>query len=172
MFKVGDTVIYGVNGTCEIVEISEFNFTGTETPYYVLRPKGDKGSVIYVPIDNKDLTSKMKYTLDEDEIRELIESVADMEPLWVDNALTRKQHYRDIVANGDRRELICLVKTLYHHEKKVKAKGGKLNMTDEQYYRTAIKMLCDEFSDVLKISNEMLIPILTGEKELPPKAIA
>ncbi|NLN23186.1 MAG: CarD family transcriptional regulator [Clostridiales bacterium] len=172
MFKVGDTVVYGTNGTCEIVEISEFDFTGEKTLYYVLRPKGDKSSLIYVPTDNKDLTSKMKYTLDEDEIRKLIESVADFEPLWVDNAIARKQRCRDIVASGDRRELICMVKNLYHREKQMKAKGGKLNMTDEQYYRTAIKMLCDEFSDVLKISHEKLIPILTGEKELPPKASA
>ena len=67
------------------------------------------------------------------EIRKLIESVADFEPLWVDNAIARKQRCRDIVASGDRRELICMVKNLYHREKQMKAKGGK-----SQYDRRAI----------------------------------
>ncbi|MBR2714935.1 MAG: CarD family transcriptional regulator, partial [Ruminococcus sp.] len=60
MFAVGDTVIYGSVGVCKISDITENKLTGVVRKYYVLKQIDSYESVIYVPVDNEKLTSRMR----------------------------------------------------------------------------------------------------------------
>ena len=50
-YKIGDFVLYGYSGACEIVEIGPLSFGGNNRDYYSLKPVYDERDTIYVPVD-------------------------------------------------------------------------------------------------------------------------
>jgi hypothetical protein len=49
LFGINDTVVYGTEGICVIVDITEKIFDSNTQQYYVLRPVYNKSSLIMVP---------------------------------------------------------------------------------------------------------------------------
>lgn len=62
MYSKGDIVVYGMNGICEIGEVSTLDINGVakEKEYYTLYPRSNDGK-IYFPVDSA--TSKMRNIL-------------------------------------------------------------------------------------------------------------
>lgn len=60
MFEIGEYIIYGSTGVCEIVDITTMNIEGIpkDKEYYILHPFGKKGSKIYTPVDNEKTTMR------------------------------------------------------------------------------------------------------------------
>ena len=55
MYQVNDTIIYGMNGICKIVDITSKSFSGKKSEYYILKPMNSQASTIYVPVKNETL---------------------------------------------------------------------------------------------------------------------
>ena len=53
MFQVNDTIMYGTQGICKIVEITQKDFLGTKKEYYVLKPMSDSGATLFAPVNNE-----------------------------------------------------------------------------------------------------------------------
>ena len=53
-YSIGDHVMYGMSGACEIVEIGTLEFAGPEKVYYSLKPVYDERDTIYVPVAKED----------------------------------------------------------------------------------------------------------------------
>ena len=66
MYKVNDTIMYGTQGICRIVEIAEKDFMGTKKEYYVLKPIGDASATLYAPVNNAKKETKMRRILSEE----------------------------------------------------------------------------------------------------------
>ena len=88
----------------------------------------------------------MRRVLSEEEIYELIKTMPDKESSWIDNKNERSNHFRSILASGDRVEIIKLIKTIYQHKEELRTTGKKLHTTDEQFFREAEKVIYDEFA--------------------------
>jgi CarD family transcriptional regulator len=153
-------VLYGVQGLCRIAEISERDFTGKRTEYYVLKPVYDEKATIFIPVQNEALIQKMRRILSSDEIYDLIRNMPAEETIWIENENARRERYKQILSGGDRAELIQLIKTLYQRQQSQKAKGKKLHVTDDRFMREAEKMLYEEFAHVLNISPEQVLPFI------------
>lgn len=166
MFNVNDTILYGTHGLCKIIDIKEQKFNGQTNKYYVLNPHHNTSSTIYVPIDNEKLASRMRRVLSEEEIYELIKAMPDKESSWIDNKNERSNHFRSILASGDRVEIIKLIKTIYQHREELRATGKKLHTTDEQFFREAEKVIYDEFALVLNIRYDQVLPFIVNQLEL------
>ena len=54
MFKANETILYGNEGVCKIVDIMKRNFKGKEVEYYVLKSVYGSGTTIYVPTYNQE----------------------------------------------------------------------------------------------------------------------
>ena len=160
MFAINDVISYSVHGVCRISEIAEKNFTGTPKTYYVLRPVGDEAGTLYVPVDSEELVPKMHRVLSSQEIQEMIRSMPEKEALWIENDNERKDVYKEIIAKGDRMELIRLIKAIYLHQKEQKAKGKKLYEMDARFMKTAEKMLYEEFAHTLHIAPDQVLPFI------------
>ena len=54
MFEIGEYVVCGAKGVCQIRDITHIDMSGAdkEKLYYVLAPVGDKNGTIYVPTDS------------------------------------------------------------------------------------------------------------------------
>ena len=157
MFKVNDTIMYGTQGICKIVEITQKDFMGTKKEYYVLKPINDAGATLFAPMNNEKVEAKMRRILSEEEIYELIETMPYEEANWIENENERKEKYKQIIAGGDRAELIKMIKALYFHKKKREADGKHLYLSDERFFKEAERILYDEFQYVLNVRRDELM---------------
>lgn len=162
-FKVNDVVLYGTAGACRITNFSRQKFAGVEREYYELRPVYDEKSTLFVPADNQTLIDKMKRILSVEEIYQLIHGMPEEGEIWIDDEKKRNEKYRDIIAKGDREELIRLIKTLYLYKQRVEKKGKRLHAGDEKVLNDAQKILYDEFAHVLKINPSEVVDFINRE---------
>lgn len=165
-FAVNDSVLYGAEGVCRIAEISEQDFMGTRAQYYVLKPVYSAGSTIFVPVENEALVGKMRRILSPEEIRSLIKTMPDEALLWIDDDNARRAHYHEIIQNGDRAQLVGLIKALYTRRETQQAKGRKLHAADERYLHDAEKILYDEFAHVLQIKRDEVLPFIMEQIQI------
>lgn len=162
MFQVSDVIIYGAQGVCQIIGIEEKSVSGVKKSYYVLKPVQDKGSTIFAPKDNEVVLKKMRRLLTRDEVHELIDSMQTEDGMWISNEVERKELYRGVLARGDHRELIKMIKAIYAHKVQREAEGKRLHLSDERFFKDAEQLLYNEFQYVLDISSkdEMMAYIL------------
>lgn len=166
-FKINDIVQYGATGVCKITGIEKKVIMRQEKAYYVLQPMFSNNSVVYVPADNAALLAKMQRLLNADEIYTLIGSITEDEDIWIEDKQQRQAAYRALLQQGDRGEIIKMIKAMYLQEKRQQQKGKKLHLADEKLYKTAQKVLYDEFAFVLHMQPEEIVPLIV--RELEPK---
>ncbi len=161
MFSIGDYVMYGAEGVCRIVAIEELDLTGESLPYYRLAPESDRSSTIFVPIANSILTDRIKPMLTEDEVRALLKEKSEGAFEWTDSTNLRKVRYQEIINGGDRRRTLALVRELHARQKRIKGTGQRFSITDEHYYKLAQRLLFDEFSRVIPVSQAEFLDFIT-----------
>lgn len=63
MYSIGEIVLYGSNGVCEITEITTKKIGKDSIEYYVLKPVCSDSSTLFVPTQNEMLVSRMRVVL-------------------------------------------------------------------------------------------------------------
>lgn len=158
---IGETVLYGVEGVCRITGTQRRNLSGLQLDYYVLQPVYNPQAKVLVPVQNEQLTSKMIPLLSAGEINELIRSMPSGADLpWEENDTLRREQFKEILLHGDRRAVICLIKTLYLHQQALAEKGKKQHAADERFLKDAEKKLYEEFAYVLHLEREQVLPFI------------
>ena len=151
MFSVNDKSHYGSSGVCVIEEIKTMRFGRTREQYYVLKPVYQKTSVIYVPLENEALVSKMRPLLTPEEVDELIRSMPTAKTIWDEDPQTRRANFDELMKHYSCADLIVIIKSLTTHKEKRQNKGKGLHVSDETYLREAQRLLFDEFACALGI---------------------
>lgn len=157
MYNVNDAVVYGSNGVCVITAIEKRDFSGENVEYYILRPVNNPKNTFYVPTANSALKNKIINIYSRKEIESLISTMNNECCIWIENASQRKEEYRKIIDNGDRRELVRMIKTIYEKNLELIQQHKKLNSSDEKFLRDAENILYDEFSYSLNIPREEVV---------------
>ena len=165
VFEIGSLVVYGVSGVCRVQDRKIMSFSGDEKEYFVLSPLSSAASVIYVPLSNEKLVSKMKPVMTADEINRLIKELPEHEDVWDDDSSVRKERIKAILDSGDRVMQIRLIRTLWRKKKEREAQGKKLWAFEEHAMNAAEKNLCDEFRAVLGIRPDQVVRYIGGETD-------
>ena len=163
MFAIGETVIYGSIGICKVDEISKNKLTGVMREYYVLRPVDTDKNVIYVPVDNEKLTSRMRVIPTKKEMKCLLEKVPGEKVEWIDNNIERAQVYRDIVADGDIMMNIRLLRTLHARNLSLMDADRRLPKTDERICKDCSKLIASELSYILELEQGEALQLVLSE---------
>lgn len=169
MIRIGDKVLYGVHGVCNVQGLEEKKIGGKILEYYVLKPLYDHGSTVYVPKSNELLVSKMKRILSADEIFDTIQTIPDEKLIQFENESDRHRVFNEILNSGDRIQLIRLIKTLYHRQQKRIEQKKNLLMSDEKCMKDAERILYEEFAYVLKIERNQVLPFITQQIDIERK---
>ncbi|MBR4287843.1 MAG: CarD family transcriptional regulator [Clostridia bacterium] len=154
MFQVGDTVRYGQSGICKIEEICDMTFGGTTQRYYVLMPLFKMGSMVYVPVENAELVSRMLPPLTREEVDSAIRAVREKKVEWIRDFRRRSEFAKKALSSGDRTEALYLIKSIYHHKKEIMGQGARIHTTDDYFLKDAETLIFNEFSFVLDRSYE------------------
>lgn len=165
MLELNSYVIYGDNGVCLVADKRKEKFAGTIREYYILKPQGNEGATLFVPADNEELLSKMRSILSKEEIMDIIHSLPTEDPEWEENNKVRGEYYSKVFEEGDRRELLILIKALYNHKKDRKEEGKKLWTIDENAMKHAETLVYEEFGTVLGIPQEEVVDFIVAEVE-------
>ncbi len=154
MTEIGSYIIYGGNGVCRVTDKRSERLYGKQQTYYILTPVGNPGAVIYVPADNDALLGRMKEIVCPEEIASLIDGLKDEELPWEPDNRARGEMYDAVIARGDRRELLLLIRTVYRRKLTLSEQKKKLGSMDENALKRAEKLINDEFAFALSIPPE------------------
>ena len=151
MFEVGEYIVYGCKGVCQVEEITHIDIPGSNKDrlYYVLTPMDDRNGKIYAPTDNEKVA--MRKVITEKEAKQLIEEMPQIEKIWVSNEKQREIKYKEALRTCDYRAWISIIKTLYFRKKERIAQGKKITSLDERYLKAAENELYSELSLTLGI---------------------
>jgi len=155
MFQIGDTVVCGSNGVCQVEEIGPLLSMGKAAgnrKYYTLRPYFDNSGRIYLPVDTDKVI--MRYTLSKDEVNSLVSEIEALEQIDIMDEKQRETEYKSAVNSSDPRKLVRIIKTMYFRRKARIESGKKSTAIDEKYFRIAEQRLYDEIALALDIERD------------------
>lgn len=163
MFEIGQYIIYGSTGVCEIEDIRDERISGEKKSYYILKPVYISGSKIYAPVGVSE--GRMRALITKDEAMALIDSMPDEETIWIEDDSARKEKYTEIVKSSNRTELSCMLKTLHRKQKEKLAGGRKFHIADERIMKDGEKILFEELAIVLDIAPDEVLTFIREELE-------
>ena len=172
MFKIGSRVVYRSEGVCVVSDIrsESFGMIGRAEDYYILTPISDNKSTVFVPVNNEKLVAYMRALMSAEEITEMISELREQRMDWIEESRARNAAFKEVLALGDRRQLIIMLNTLAEKKEEIKAAGKKIPTGDLNALRRAEKLLYDEFSATTDIAGAKdIIRLLRGELTLNDK---
>ena len=161
MFEIGEYIVYGTKGVCQVEDISHVDIPGASKDrlYYVLRQIEGSSGKTYVPTDNDRIV--MRKVLTKEAAEDLIRRMPEIEQMWVDNDKQREALYKEAMRTCDYNEWVSMIKTLYFRKKERTAQGKKVTALDERYLKAAENELYSELSLVLGIPKSDILAYIT-----------
>ncbi|MDD7403541.1 MAG: CarD family transcriptional regulator [Butyribacter sp.] len=165
MFQVGDYIVYGSSGVCEVKNVGTMDMSGIAKGrlYYTLLPVYSNGSTIYTPVDNEKIV--MRKILTKEEAMERIRQIPEIEPLWIADEKKREESYKEAMKTCSFENLIKIIKTLYLRRQSRLAGGKKLATIDERYLKMAEDGLYGELAISLDMKKEEMEAFITKQVE-------
>lgn len=162
MFQIGENVVYGNNGICNIKDIATLDMEGIPRNrlYYILCPASDAQGTVYVPVDNPKVA--LRKMMSRDDAMTLIEDAPQLETIVIANEKLREETYRKCIRSCESREWLRVIKTIYERKQKRIDQGKKITATDERYMKLAENHLYAELAVVLDIPRSQ-VPLMMKE---------
>ncbi|MDE7061908.1 MAG: CarD family transcriptional regulator [Lachnospiraceae bacterium] len=154
MYKIGDFVVHGTNGVCEVENIGTLEDMGMPKGrlYYTLHPCYSEQSRVFTAVENPKVV--IRPVLTRPEAQALIDEMPQIEYLWIKDEKQRESEYREALHKCDCRELVRIIKTIYVHQKKRIEEGKKVTSIDDKYFHLAEDNLYGELAFPLKMEKE------------------
>lgn len=154
MFKIGEYVVYGMNGVCKVEEIGPMNLSGIDSNkvYYTLLPLYTKGSRVFTPVDNQKVV--MRPVISKQDACNLIDEMKNVEQIEVADDKHRELAYKEALKSCDCRELVRIINTVVKRKEERLAQGKKMSACDERYLKQAQDSLYGEFAISLKMEKD------------------
>ena len=152
MFAIGDLVVYGSSGVCQVTDITKPDFPGAakDRLYYVLTPQYQNG-VIYTPVDTKVF---MREVISGEEVESLISEIptVDAKGYYCSSVQLLTAYYETILKSYRCIDLARLVLSVRAKKKELEAQNRKLGQIDARFMKRAEELLCGELAVVLGIA--------------------
>lgn len=166
MYQIGQQVLYGIHGVCAVTAIEPMRFGKTKSDYYILQPAAQPDSKYYIPVNNAAAVAKLRPLLTRQELMDLLHSECVRRDVWVSDENQRKLKFRELLAQGDRADILSMIYCLHRHKKAQLLQGRKFHQCDEGFLKDAEKLMNAEFSHVLGMESSLIAPFIIKEMEL------
>ncbi len=147
MYKVGDYVVYGMQGACRVTEITEVDFAEKGKLYYKLVPEADKKGEIFVSVDKG--ANKMRDLMSEDRANAMLDKIHEVEGNWQIDDRNRETTYKQAIHSGDYDQMMNILVGLYQKKKRRVKQGKRQTEVDDRIFRNTKKVLLGEMAVVL-----------------------
>lgn len=159
MFSENDYVMYGLTGVCRLSEVrkeSEGDHRGEE--YYILNPVKDQHSRIMIPVSRG--RGRMRPLVQKTEVLECLNDLKEESDIWHDDLKERGKLFQERLKTGSFYQWLLLSSSIWQEKEKKKTEGKKLSTSDEQIFKSAWKLLCEELSVSLGMEEADIIKLL------------
>lgn len=158
MFEIGDKVIYGVVGVCEIEDIAKPPIKGIEGDYYFLQPVYDSKGIIYSPVKSNKVLIREIMTVKEAE--KLIERARNCKKDYILNEKVTPNQYDEMIKSQNIFELMHLIRCLYNIKNERAKDLRKMKSADSRMLLAARKLLYGEMAvslnrDIEEVTEQM-----------------
>lgn len=145
-FKIGDHVVYKLEGIYEIVDIRLAQFGRLpENNYYVLCAVNDSRSRVYVPVDY-DSGTRIREVIKISDIDKVIENVKNYSQEWIQDPKRRAADFNDKLCSGDLSLCLWVVEALKIYQELLISKGKKMYASDERALDSCRRYVYTELS--------------------------
>ena len=152
MYQIGEKVMYGVHGVCLVAAQEVKQLDRKSVSYLVLEPIGKNHTRYLIPAQNPAALAKLRRMLSREELYDMLESQEVKRGLWVEQENQRKQRYRELISGTDTLALMQAICAAYRHREAQAAARRKLHLCDENFLRDAEKILVEEMTQVLNLT--------------------
>ncbi len=150
MYKIGEKIIYGQTGVCEVVDICYKEFVKNKgQEYYILKPVFNENNIIYAPTCNPKIF--MRCLISKEEAEKLIENIPSIIKKSTQKQEYSKEEYLEKIYKSTLEDLVELTAYIYNKKKIIKSEKKRLNNVDEKYMIIAENLLFGELAAVLNI---------------------
>lgn len=165
MFEIGEYVVCGSKGVCVVEDIDTLDIAGVdrERKYYILKPKYQAGSTVYVPVDAA--KESMRRVLSFEEAKRLIGMIPELPLLDIANDKLSEQIYKERMRANSCEEWVRVIKTIYQRKQKRLQAGRKVTAVDARYFHLAEESLYGELAVALGLEREEVCAYISGELE-------
>lgn len=127
MFQIGEYVVHGNDGICEVKDITQLELPGgsSKRQYYLLVPQKEKNGRIYSPVESSKVQTRKVITKQEADT--LIREIPAIQAAWVENEKLRENVYKEAIKSCDLRELVKIIKNMYLQQTGAHFKRQKSN---------------------------------------------
>lgn len=151
MYQIGERIIYGSVGVCEVEAIGPLKINGAKEGinYYTLSPVYQKGK-IFAPVNT---AVNIRPVMTKGEALDLIRKIPTIEETVIENHNPRllNEHYKTYLKSGNCMDLVRLVRAIYTKGKNAAEKGRRLGQVDKISMEKAEEMLHNELACALGI---------------------
>ncbi len=165
MYSIGDYIIYGNHGVCQVEDIGSLDISGLDNSKacYKLQPVFSRASTLYTPVDNDRVL--MRRVITNDEAQAILNQIPDVPLLWIENDKQREEAYKEALKRHDCMEWIRIIKTLYVRKQERILQGKKLTFTDEKYLTIAEDCLYGELAIAMDIEKNEIEDLILNRLE-------
>lgn len=160
MFLKNDYVMYGLTGVCRVDDIRKESAGGQRgEEYFILHPVKDEHSKIMIPVSRG--LARMRPLVQKQELIGFLDGMKDSEEIWESDLKERNRIFQERLKSGDFYQWLLLSSVIWQEKKKKKDLGKKVSMADEQVFKNAWKLLCEELSVSLGMNEDEIIRMLS-----------
>ena len=156
MLNIGECVVYGSHGLCQVRDILVPSFLerGKEKQYYMMISAVDAGSVLYVPVEGAE--DKIREVTGADNAEDLIEDIEEVDDVELPEGKKAEPAILEIIKRNDVEEMMGLVKSLRKIKATREAQGKRFATLNERYLNLAEKLLYTELAYSLETEKETI----------------
>jgi len=160
MFSVGDYIVYGSNGVCQVTDIGPMKLPGMNSDrlYYTMTPCYIKGSSISTPVDNEKVV--MRYVMTKEEADSLVSRLRDIARLSIPEEKRREQEYKTALLSCNPEAIVSVIKEIYERMQTRLAEGKKVTSADAKYFHIAEESLYGELAISLGMEKDDVKPYI------------
>lgn len=148
-FKIGQKIVYPLQGVGEIVQIDEQMFKDELTPYYTIYiPVSDM--TVMIPVVNTEVLG-IRALVTREEAQKTLDTIAPPSGPANSDWKERYQGNMDMLKTGNIDDIAAVVSALYCRSKN---KPQPLPIMERKQYDSALKLLIDELSLALDMDKE------------------
>ncbi|WP_101877879.1 CarD family transcriptional regulator [Lachnoclostridium edouardi] len=170
-WKAGEYVVSENSGVCKVLEVGPLDLNSSlvekKREYYTMEPVSNRSGRIYVPVGST--KSRIRKVMNREAALKLIDSMKDIDLVWVDNERTREQEYKNTIKDFSGEGWIRIMKTMYQRKQIRGTQGKRLTSIDEKYWKIAEKHLFEELSIALQIPYEKVGEFIESRIKEPVK---
>ena len=154
MFEVGEYVVCGSKGVCVVEKITTLDIAGVdkERKYYILKPKYQKGSTVYVPVDSP--KDSLRPVIGREEAQRLVDGIPDVPLLIITSEKLSEQIYKECLRSGSCKEWARIIRIIWLRKQERQQAGRKVTAVDARYFQMAEDSLYGELAVALNLSRD------------------